>query len=85
LLNPKAGVIFVSILPQFVTPGDSAPRLLLMLVAFEVMIVGWLLCYGAIVSRVRNSRIGASARRVLERATGIVLIGLGLRLAIERR
>jgi threonine/homoserine/homoserine lactone efflux protein len=85
LLNPKAGVIFVSILPQFVEPGDSLLRLLAMLVAFEVMIVGWLLCYGALVSRVGRSRLGESARRVLERVTGAVLIGLGLRLAVDHR
>ena len=48
LLNPKAGVIFVSILPQFVLPGDPLPRLLAMLIAFEVMIVGWLIGYGAL-------------------------------------
>jgi threonine/homoserine/homoserine lactone efflux protein len=85
LLNPKAGVIFVSILPQFVAPGDSLPRLLAMLLAFEVMIIGWLMIYGALVNRVGHSPIGESARRVLERVTGAVLIGLGLRLAVERR
>jgi threonine/homoserine/homoserine lactone efflux protein len=85
LLNPKAGVIFVSILPQFVAPGDSALRLLAMLVAFEVMIVAWLIGYGALISRLARSRLGASVRRLLERATGVVLIGLGVRLAVERR
>ena len=85
LLNPKAGVIFVSILPQFVAPGDSLPRLLAMLIAFEFMIVGWLIIYGAAVSRLGRSRIGAALRRVLDRVMGIVLIALGLRLAVERR
>lgn len=85
LFNPKAGVIFVSILPQFVEPGDPIPRLLAMLVAFEVMIIGWLAGYGALVSRVGRSRMGASTRRVLERTTDVVLVGLGLRLAVERR
>lgn len=85
MLNPKAGVIFVSILPQFVAPDDSLLRLLAMLGAFEVMIVGWLVTYGVMVSRVGHGRVGASARRLLERATGVVLVGLGLRLAIERR
>lgn len=84
LFNPKAGVIFISILPQFVEPGDPIPRLLAMLLAFEVMIIGWLVGYGALVSRIGRSRMGASARRVLERATGVVLVGLGLRLAVER-
>lgn len=85
LLNPKAGVIFVSILPQFVVPGDSLPRLLVMLITFELMIVGWLMLYGAAVSHLGRSRMGATVRRVLERVTGIVLVGLGLRLAVERR
>lgn len=85
LLNPKAGVIFVSILPRFVAPGDSLLRLLAMLLAVEIMIVGWLVCYGAMVSRLGRSRVSVSARRVLERVTGAVLIGLGLRLAVERR
>jgi threonine/homoserine/homoserine lactone efflux protein len=85
LLNPKAGVIFLSIFPQFVAPGDPAGRLLAMLIAFEVMIVGWLVGYGALVSRIGRSRIGGTARRAIERVTGVVLIGLGLRLAAERR
>ena len=85
LLNPKAGVIFLSVLPQFVESGDSTVRLVAMLIAFEGMIVGWLPGYGAVISRVGRSRLGASARLLLERLTGIVLIGLGLRLAVERR
>jgi threonine/homoserine/homoserine lactone efflux protein len=85
ILNPKAGVIFVSILPQFVQPGDSLLRLLAMLLAFEIMIVGWLMLYGAAVSRLGHSRIGGALGRLLERVTGVVLIALGIRLAIERR
>jgi threonine/homoserine/homoserine lactone efflux protein len=85
LLNPKAGVIFLSIFPQFVEPGDTAWRLLAMLMAFEVMIVGWLVFYAAAVSRVDRSRAGQSARRAIAWVTGVVLIALGMRLAIERR
>lgn len=85
LLNPKAGVIFVSILPQFVRPGDSPLRLILMLIAFECLIVCWLNVYGALISRAGQSRAGQRVRQILERATGAVLIALGLRLAVERR
>lgn len=85
LLNPKAGVVFVSILPQFVRPGDSPLRLLLMLIAFEVMLQTWLNLYGYLVSRAGGSRHGARIRQVMERVTGAVLIGLGLRLAVELR
>jgi threonine/homoserine/homoserine lactone efflux protein len=85
LLNPKAGVIFVSILPQFIQPGDTTLRLVLMLVAFEAMIVTWLNLYGYAVARAGQSRFGAQVRRAIECVTGVVLIGLGLRLAVSRR
>jgi threonine/homoserine/homoserine lactone efflux protein len=84
LLNPKAGVIFVSIMPQFVVPGDPPLRLALMLFAFEVMILSWLYLYGYLVSRAGQSRIGDRVRQALERVTGLVLIALGVRLAFER-
>ncbi len=85
ILNPKAGVIFVSILPQFIKPGDPPLRLVLMLIAFEVMLLAWLNVYGYLVSRAGQNRGGARVRQVMERVTGLVLIGLGLRLAVERR
>jgi len=85
ILNPKAGVIFVSILPQFIKPSDPPLRLVLMLIAFEVMLLAWLNLYGYLVSRAGQSRGGARVRQGMERLTGVVLIGLGLRLAVERR
>jgi RhtB (resistance to homoserine/threonine) family protein len=85
LLNPKAGVIFVSVLPQFIRPGDAPLRLVLMLVAFEIMLLVWLNLYGLLVSRAGQSRVGARVRRVMARVTGVVLIGLGARLVLERR
>lgn len=84
VLNPKAGVIFVVILPQFIMPGDSIFRLVAMLVAFELMIVGWLVGYAAATSRLSQSRAGVALQRKLERVTGFVLVGLGVRLALER-
>ena len=85
LLNPKAGAIFVTVMPQFIQPHDSLIRLLLMVAGFDVMVVAWLCAYGYIVSRAGRSRIGVRVRRSLERVTGIVMIALGARLAFERR
>ncbi|HEX9038513.1 MAG TPA: LysE family translocator [Ktedonobacterales bacterium] len=62
LLNPKAGAIFATALPQFIAPGDSPARLLLMLTAYETVLLVWLNLYAAAVSRAGRSRMGQRAR-----------------------
>ena len=85
LLNPKAGAIFATALPQFVIWSDSPMRLVLMMLAYEAILLVWLNLYGYAISRARRSRIGEGLSTVMERLTGAVLIALGLRLAFERR
>jgi len=85
LLNPKTGAFFVTVMPQFIVPGDPATRLLLMVAAFEVMLLVWLIAYGHVVSRLGRSGLGTRVRQLMTRLTGLVLIGLGARLAFERR
>jgi len=85
LLNPKAGAIFASALPQFIRPGDTPLRLLLMLLAYEAILLSWLNLYGYLVSRAGQSRFGARVRKVLQGVTGVVLIALGVRLAFEQK
>ena len=85
LLNPKTGAFFVTVMPQFIVPGDPAIRLVLMLAAFEAMLLAWLIAYGHVVSRLGRSGLGSRVRHFMTRLTGVVLIGLGARLAFERR
>lgn len=85
LLNPKAGAFFVTVIPQFVGRGDPATRLIAMMLAYEVMVIGWLAAYGLAVSRARRMLAGSRVQRAMERATGLVLMALGARLALERR
>jgi RhtB (resistance to homoserine/threonine) family protein len=85
LLNPKAAAIFVTVLPQFIQPGDSPLRLALMIAAYEAILISRLSLYGVVVSRAGRSRAGARVREWLNRVTGVVLIGLGVRLAFETR
>ena len=85
LLNPKTGAFFVVVMPQFLMPGDSAERLTIMVAAFEVMLLAWLIAYGHVVSRLGRTGPGIRVRRAMTRLTGAVLIALGARLAFERR
>jgi threonine/homoserine/homoserine lactone efflux protein len=85
LLNPKAGAIFATALPQFIRPGDPLPRLALMLLAYEVVLLSWLSLYGYVISRAGQSRFGTRIRDILQGITGVVLIALGVRLAFERQ
>ncbi len=85
LLNPKAGAIFATTLPQFINPGDSPTRLVLMLLAYETILLIWLHLYGYLVSRAGQSRFGTRVRAILQGVTGVVLLTLGVRLAFEKK
>jgi threonine/homoserine/homoserine lactone efflux protein len=85
LLNPKAGAIFATALPAFISPGDPPLRLVLMMVAYEAILLSWLNLYGLVVSWARQSRLGIRIRTLLQAVTGVVLIVLGVRLAFEQK
>jgi threonine/homoserine/homoserine lactone efflux protein len=84
LLNPKVGVFFVTFLPAFVPHGEPVGAVSLLFGAIFVAETAayFALLLGAaerIVAALRVPRL----RRRLDRATGAVLIGFGLRLATE--
>jgi threonine/homoserine/homoserine lactone efflux protein len=86
LLNPKIAVFFTSLLPQFVDTAHARPGDLLLLgVLFNCMGVVWLLTYAELVAHGRNVLGRPRVRRTLDRLTGVALVGLGARLAFERR
>ena len=88
LANPKAIVFFAAILPQFVVPG-GAPAAVQMAV-LGLLFVGIALCsdgaWGLLAGTARTW-FARSPRRleVLGGAGGLVMVGLGLRLAVSGR
>jgi threonine/homoserine/homoserine lactone efflux protein len=86
LLNPKIAVFFTSLLPQFVDKGHAGVRDLLLLGAlFNVMGVIWLLTYAVIAARGRDLLNQPRVKRAFDRLSGVALIALGARVALERR
>ncbi len=88
VLNPKVALFFLAFLPQFVEPGagSAAPQLLLLGLTFALLGLAFLcvLAYfsGALGAHVSDNPTYANVLRWL---TGCVLIGLGLRLALQNR
>lgn len=86
LANPKIGIFFTSLLPQFVSAGHPVLLPFLILGAiFVVMTVGWLFAYTLVAARAAEMLKRPRVRAALDRVTGVVLIAIGLRLAAERR
>ncbi|MDQ6711621.1 MAG: LysE family translocator [Candidatus Dormibacteraeota bacterium] len=84
--NPKMAVFFSSLLPQFIAPGHASFETLLLLgLLFNAMTLAWLTGYALLVARVGDVLRRDRVRRSMEAVTGLVLVGLGLRLVTERR
>jgi threonine/homoserine/homoserine lactone efflux protein len=80
--NPKMAVFFVSLLPQF---AGSFGGVLLLGLLFSALTFTWLSAYATVVARAGETLRRPAIRRTLDAVTGLVLVGLGLRLGTERR
>lgn len=86
LLNPKIGAFYVAILPQFIPA--HAPHLLMGLALASVHDAEGILWFTSLISAVHVARRlldSNRARTIMDRITGTVLVGFGLKLALSSR
>lgn len=84
LLNPKVGVFFVTFLPGFVPHGDPVGWTSALFGGiFIVLTAGYFALMLRASGRITRWIGSPTIRRRLDRCTGLVLLGFGLRLAIE--
>ena len=84
VLNPKPALFFLSFLPQFIDRHDAvAPQVALLAAVHIAVGFVWLTFYAWFVSRMHAVMTRPRVKVVLERVTGAVLIGLGVRVATE--
>ena len=85
LTNPKAIVFYLALLPQFIDPREPACRQLLAMSATMVLLG---LCsdglYALLAGRARTWLADPARRRLQDRITGSVLIGVGFGLLLVR-
>jgi threonine/homoserine/homoserine lactone efflux protein len=86
LLNPKVGVFYLSVMPQFL-PGGLSP--LAGSLALGAIHIGegfvWLSIVVLAVNLARGWLTRPTVRRRLEQCTGVVFIAFGVRLALNAR
>ena len=86
LLNPKVAIFYLTLLPQFIAPGESVLRKSLFLAGIHVLMgLVWLCSYAMLLDKMSAILTRPAVRRRLEAFTGAVLVGFGLKLAMERR
>lgn len=86
LLNPKVGVFYIATIPQFI-PQGSSPLLMGVLLAGVHCLLTMLWFAGLIFGAGYASKWlnGPRSVQVIDRITGSVLVGFGLKLALEPR
>ncbi|RWM21668.1 MAG: LysE family translocator [Mesorhizobium sp.] len=88
VLNPKTAIFFMAFLPQFIDASATFPVWLQFLVLgtivnlmFSSADVMCVVLAGALITRLRRS---SHAQRLMRRAGGAVLVGLGVHVALQK-
>ncbi|MFE5558552.1 LysE family translocator [Streptomyces sp. NPDC056544] len=82
VLNPKIAVFYTGLLPALAPPGLRPALGMALLVLLHVLLtVAWLGTYVYVLSRAGRFFARPRVRRALDRTTGVVLIGFGVRVA----
>ncbi|MFB4194193.1 LysE family translocator [Streptomyces carpaticus] len=78
VLNPKAASVFLTLVPQFLTPGRPlAGQILALATVQAVMVAVWLTGWALLLPRTAARPGGERLRRTIGRIAGAMLIGLG--------
>lgn len=86
-LNPKLAIFFMAFLPQFVSRGaDAFLQMLLLGLLFAVLSLPILVTVAVLSSKFGDFITGnENVAQVIGKITGVVLIGLGIRLAMVEK
>jgi threonine/homoserine/homoserine lactone efflux protein len=85
LLNPKVGIFYVALLPQFVPAGSSPLAVGLLLAGVHAALsLIWFAGLIGLASALSRWLRRPSTARTMDGVTGVTLVGFGVRLALSR-
>lgn len=85
VLNPKAVVFFLTMLPQFLDPHAALwPQFLELGGIMALFCLGWYLLLAALLHHIRAIFARPAFQAWLHRLTGLIFIGFSFRLALEK-
>lgn len=84
VLNPKTAVFYLAFLPQFINPEGSAflQSCLMASIHFVIAMV-WQCGLAGVLNSAKNLLQSSTFMKRMEATTGVVLVGLGVKLLIE--
>lgn len=82
-LNPKVALFFVTFLPQFISAGSGSPRgeALVLSAIFAGLYLTWFGLYAVAVDRLGRWLRRPRVKARIEQVTGLLLVGVAIRLA----
>ncbi|MDF2856842.1 MAG: lysine transporter LysE [Neobacillus sp.] len=85
LLNPKVAVFFLTFLPQFVDAGSNTfLPFLIMGFTYTVLTAVWFFLYVLLINQISAFMKKPKTQTIIEGITGTILIGFGIKLALEK-
>ncbi|MFV2050690.1 LysE family translocator [Metabacillus litoralis] len=85
VLNPKVAMFFLTFLPQFIQTGENATQqLIIMGVSYTLLSISWFFIYVFFINYLREWLLSPTVQGIMDKATGLVLIGFGLKLALDK-
>ncbi len=82
LFNPKIAVFYTGLLPTLAPSGmPVSVGMTLLVLIHAILTLGWLGGYVLLLAKARAFFERPAVRRTMERATGVVLIGFGVKVA----
>lgn len=85
LMNPKIAIFYTGLLPTLAPKSLPPAAGMALLVAVHALLTfGWLSGYVLLLSRARGFFERPAVRKAMDRITGVVLIGFGIKVATSR-